>query len=80
MNFFPGTAIEIPRRSGGPIAAYKEPLWKFWNRVEVELEAGLSGPMGPYIFAVRAGKAGLAISTAAAHRTFKQPTQITKGK
>ena len=56
MNFFPHTPIEIPRRSGGLIAADKESLSQFWSRVEVELEAGLSGAIGCYIFAVRAGK------------------------
>jgi hypothetical protein len=56
MNFLPHTAIEIPRRSGGLIAADKISLAQFWDRVEVELETGLSGAIGCYIFSVRAGK------------------------
>ena len=56
MNFYPHTAIEIPRRAGGLIAADKESLAYFWDRVDAELDDGLSGAIGCYIFSVRAGK------------------------
>lgn len=59
MNFFPHTAIEIPRRTGGLIAADKESMNEFWGRVDVELEEGLSGGIGCYVFSVRAGKGAL---------------------
>lgn len=56
MNFVPHTSIEIPRSSSGLIAGEKASLAKFWDRVETELEEGLSGGIGCYIFSVRAGK------------------------
>jgi hypothetical protein len=59
MNFFPHTPIEIPRQNTGLIAADKESLSDFWSRVEVELEEGLSGGIGCYIFSIRAGKGSL---------------------
>lgn len=59
MNFFPHYPIEIPRQSNGLIAADKESLATFWSRVEKELEDGLSGAIGCYIFSIRAGKGAL---------------------
>jgi len=59
MNFFPHYPIEIPRQSNGLIAADKESLTTFWSRVEKELEDGLSGAIGCYIFSIRAGKGAL---------------------
>jgi hypothetical protein len=59
MNFFPHTSIEIPRQSNGHIAADKESLGLFWERVESELEEGLSGAIGCYILSIRAGKGAL---------------------
>jgi hypothetical protein len=59
MNFFPHTPIEIPRQTSGLIAADKESMSDFWSRVEVELEEGLSGGIGCYIFSIRAGKGAL---------------------
>ena len=59
MNYIPHSAIEIPRQSNGLIAADKEPLDTFWSRVETELEEGLSGAIGCYIFSICAGKGAL---------------------
>lgn len=59
MNFLPHTPIEIPRRRNGLIAAEKQALADFWSRVETELEEGLSGAIGCYIFSIRAGKGAL---------------------
>lgn len=59
MNFFPHPPIEIPRRTGGLIAADKESLSTFWDRVDADIEDGLSGGIGCYIFSVRAGKGAL---------------------
>jgi hypothetical protein len=59
MNFFPHTAIEIPRQLNGLVAADKESLRDFWNRADVEVEDGLSGAIGCYIFSIRAGKGSL---------------------
>jgi len=57
MNFFPHRPIEIQRQQrNGLIAADKESLAAFWERVENELEDGLSGAIGCYIFSIRAGK------------------------
>jgi hypothetical protein len=56
MNFFPHSSIEIQRQSNGLIAADKESLSTFWSRVDTELEDGLSGAIGCYIFSIRAGK------------------------
>jgi hypothetical protein len=59
MNFFPHFPIEIPRQRNGLIAADKESLTAFWSNVEKELEEGLSGAIGCYVFSTRAGKGAL---------------------
>lgn len=59
MNFFPHLPIEIPRQSNGLIAADKVSLTTFWSRVDEEMEEGLSGTIGCYIFSLRAGKGAL---------------------
>ena len=59
MNFFPHTSIEIPRQKSGLIAADKESLNEYWRRVDSEIEDGLSGSIGCYVFSVRAGKGTL---------------------
>lgn len=59
MNFLPHTPIEIPRQSNSLIAADKRSLAEFWEGVEAELEGGLSGGIGCYIFSIRAGKGSL---------------------
>ena len=59
MNFLPHTPIEIPRQHSGLIAADKQSMTEFWSRVEAELEEGLSGAIGCYIFSIRAGKGAL---------------------
>lgn len=56
MNFFPHTAIIIPRQDNGLIAADKESLNDFWGKVDNQLEEGLSGAIGCYVFSIRAGK------------------------
>lgn len=56
MNFFPHGSIEIERQSNGLIATDKESLLAFWSRVDEELQEGLSGAIGCYIFSIRAGK------------------------
>lgn len=56
MNFFPHTSIEIPRKSNGHVAADKESVTFFWENVEAQLEQGLAGAIGCYIFSVRAGR------------------------
>lgn len=56
MNFFPHTAIEIPRQSNGHVAADKESMSMFWMSVDAQLEDGLSSAIGCYIFSVRAGR------------------------
>lgn len=56
MNFFPHTAVEIPRRPGGLISNDKNDMNAFWERIEVEVAEGLSGGIGCYVFSVRAGK------------------------
>jgi hypothetical protein len=57
MNFFPHTSIEIPKQTNGLIA--KDALSSFWNFIDDELEEGLSGAIGCYIFSIRAGKGAL---------------------
>lgn len=59
LNFFPYSSIEIPRQSSGLIAGDKESLNGFWDRVDREIEEGLSGAIGCYIFSIRAGKGAL---------------------
>ena len=59
MNFFPHTAIEIPRQSNGLVAADKQSMSHFWDRVDVEIEEGLSGAIGCYILSIRAGRGAL---------------------
>jgi hypothetical protein len=59
LNFFPHTSIEIPRQDSGLIAGDKKSLNEFWDRVDSEVEEGLSGAIGCYIFSVRAGKGAL---------------------
>ena len=59
MNFFPHTAIEVPRQPNGLIAGDKESLRKFWDRADTQVEDGLSGAIGCYIFSIRAGKGSL---------------------
>lgn len=56
MNFFPHTAIEIPRQGNGHVAADKESMSFFWMSVDAQLQDGLSGAIGCYIFSVRAGR------------------------
>jgi hypothetical protein len=56
MNFFPHNSIEIPRKKNGHVAADKDSLAYFWASVESQLEEGLSGAIGCYIFSVRAGR------------------------
>lgn len=56
MNFFPHASIEIRRQPNGLIAADKQSLADLWSRVETELENGLPGGIGCYIFSIRAGK------------------------
>ncbi len=56
MIFYPHAAIEVPRQANGLIAADKESLATFWEKVEAELSEGLSGAIGCYIFSIRAGK------------------------
>lgn len=55
MKFFPHTAIDIPRQDNGHVAADKASLAYFWDMVDSQLEDGLSGAIGCYIFSVRAG-------------------------
>lgn len=59
MNFWPHTPIEIPRQDKGLIASDKHSLNDFWDRVDAELEEGLSGAIGCYLFSIRAGKGSL---------------------
>lgn len=59
MNFFPHTPIEVPRQKNGLIAADRDSLNAFWDRVDAEIEDGLSSAIGCYIFSVRAGKGTL---------------------
>ena len=59
MNFLPHTPIEIPRQHTGLIAADKQSMATFWSQVEAELDEGLSGAIGCYIFSIRAGKGSL---------------------
>ncbi len=59
MKFLPHTSIKIQRQSNGLIAADKEFLLAFWSRVDGEIEDGLSGAIGCYIFSIRAGKGSL---------------------
>ncbi len=56
MNFFPHTFVEIPRQNNGLIASDKNSLADLWYRVDTEVENGLSGAIGCYIFSIRAGK------------------------
>jgi hypothetical protein len=56
MNFFPHSSVDIPRQSNGLLAADRESLKAFWLHVDTELENGLSGAIGCYIFSIRAGK------------------------
>ena len=56
MNFFPNIPIEVPRSQNGLIAADKKSQAAFWEYVDNEIEDGLSGAIGCYIFSVRAGK------------------------
>jgi hypothetical protein len=56
MNFFPHTSIEIPRQIHGHVAADKESMSLFWMSVDAQLEEGLSGAIGCYIFSLRAGR------------------------
>jgi hypothetical protein len=59
MNFFPHTSIDIKRQPNGLIAADKKSMNDFWIQVDAQLEDGLSGGIGCYIFSVRAGKGSL---------------------
>jgi hypothetical protein len=59
MIFFPHTSIEIQKHSNGLIASDKESLALFWSRVDDELEEGISGAIGCYVFSIRAGKGAL---------------------
>ena len=59
MNFFPHTSVVVPRQATGLVAADRQSLTEFWNRVDGELEDGLSGAIGCYIFSVRAGNGSL---------------------
>jgi hypothetical protein len=56
MKFFPHTAIEIPRQSNGHVAADKDSMSFFWMSVDAQLEDGLSGAIGCYIFSIRASR------------------------
>jgi hypothetical protein len=56
MNFFPHSAIEIPRHQNGLVAADKNSLQLFWSQVDIQLEANLSDGIGCYIFSIRAGR------------------------
>ena len=56
MNFFPHTAVEIPRQQNGHVAADKESMSLFWATVDSQPEDGVSGSIGCYIFSVRAGR------------------------
>jgi hypothetical protein len=55
MRFVPHASIEIQRQEKGLIAIDKESMGALWSRVD-ELEEGLSGGIGCYIFSIRAGK------------------------
>jgi len=56
MIFFPHTAIEIPRQANRHVAADKESMALFWASVDSQLEDGVSGAIGCYIFSIRAGR------------------------
>ena len=56
MNFFPHTAHKVPRQTNGLIAGDKESLRTFWEEVDAQLENGLSGSIGCYVFSIQAGK------------------------
>ncbi|MCX4152648.1 MULTISPECIES: hypothetical protein [Paraburkholderia] len=56
MNFFPHISVKIPRNPNGLIAADKQSQANFWEYVDNEIENGLSGAIGCYIFSIRAGK------------------------
>lgn len=56
MKFFPHLAIEIPRQSNRHVAADKASIANFWQNVDAQLEDGLPGAIGCYIFSVRAGR------------------------
>lgn len=56
MNFFPHASIELPRSSNGLIESDKKLQAEFWDCVDGEVEEGLSGAIGCYIFSIRAGK------------------------
>lgn len=58
MKFCPHTAIVIPRKKiNGHID--KDALWSFWNEVDAQLQDGLSGGIGCYIFSIRSGGGSL---------------------
>jgi hypothetical protein len=59
MIFFPHTAIEIPRQKNGHVAADRESLTFFWDTVNSQLEDGLAGGIGCYIFSVKSGGGSL---------------------
>jgi len=58
MNFFPHYSVELPRQNNGLIATDKESLATFWSDIG-EMEDGLPGAIGCYIFSIRAGKGAL---------------------
>lgn len=59
MNFYPHTAIKIPRQENSLIANDRYSLDQFWEEIDDENGIGLSGGIGCYIFSIRAGKGEL---------------------
>lgn len=56
MHFFPYGPLAIPKADNGLIAGDKKSLAEFWDRVNSELEEGLSEAVGCYIYSIRAGR------------------------
>jgi len=56
MNFYPSRAFVVPRQENGLIAGGKKSLTAFWCEVDENAGEDLSGAIGCYVFAIRAGK------------------------
>ena len=56
MQFFPFSPLRIKKTKNGLVAADKDSIGDFWDRVATELEHDLADAVGCYIFSIRAGK------------------------
>ncbi len=59
MQFFPYSPMPIPKAASGLIDSDRKAITSFWERVDKELEEGLSGAIGCYLFSIRAGRGEL---------------------